>query len=470
MSSTFDIQGRNCVFQIKIGDIYQDVLCAKTFSFNRTYELKETTTTQSGFDKEFRPRKKSYTISFNGVVQVEADAGQPTIKTLFEYGEGFLPVNYRLIYEDNSSNVLVIQGAVYLSSSIFNANPINLLDGTVEMTGNGPIERFDVVPDLINMTVSVTGAAVAKARFILFDSSGNIKYDTAVLADTQSNAGWLIQGDSVTFQVQKGQYAYGISTDDVNSNTNTFDLDVSPAEHINFTDVDVSQNSLPTTFDFLTDKNAVFDIGPSLPPPGCVVPAIVGSPSLPNAQALSAYFASVPLTGSTPFSLSNVTKPGWMNIVISETSPGSGSYVVSLSGLPPMSAVGTGIAVSFDVSNACGTVSFSDTIDVTVPAGTPSHVDYSLNWTGSGAFGTLRIYVNGGLVVNKITEGVGSFDVNAGDVIEVQVAGPTAYTKSLVVTDDVSGIIFNGSGSGTQIFSWAAVLGHDYNIDADVTV
>src|ERR1044072_7658477 len=146
MSSTYDIQGRNCVFQIKVGDVYLDVLCAKTFSFNRTYELKETTTVLSGFDKEFRPRKKSYTISFNGVVQVLADGSKPTIKTLFDNAEGFLPFNYRLIYEDNSSNAMVIQGTVYVSSAIFNANPINLLDGTIEMTGNGPIEVLDVIP------------------------------------------------------------------------------------------------------------------------------------------------------------------------------------------------------------------------------------------------------------------------------------------------------------------------------------
>ncbi len=137
MSSVNDIQGRNCIFQMKIGDDYLDVLCAKTFSFNRVYELKETTTVASGFDKEYRPRKKSYTLSFNGVVQVVAEANKPTIKTLFDYGEGFLPVPYRIIYEDNTGNVLVVTGWAYVSSAIFNANPINLLDGTIELQVTG---------------------------------------------------------------------------------------------------------------------------------------------------------------------------------------------------------------------------------------------------------------------------------------------------------------------------------------------
>lgn len=459
----FDIQGRNCVFQLKIGDDYFTVVCAKSFTFNPITDMKETTTVGSGFWKEYRPRKLSYTITFNGMLQVDALATQEKIKTMFDYQIQFLPLVYRIIYTDNSNNVMNVNGTVYVASNLFDASPVNLVNGTTEMQGSGPIEVLDFIQDYITMSVSVTGQASAKIRFILFRSDGSIAYDTAVLPDTQANSGWLIQGDSITFNVQKGQYAWGVSTDDVQSNVNTFDLDVSPPEHLDFTEIDVNQNSLPTVFDFLTDKAAVFDIGPSLPPPGCVAPAIVGSPSLPDGQALEAYFSSVALTGSAPFNLTNVTKPGWMNISVNETSPGSGSYVVSLSGLPPMSAIGTGIAVSFDVNNACGTVSFSDTIDVVAPAVTPCTVDYSFDV----AVGTLRIYVNSVLIVNLSADGTGSIDVNPGDTVEAQVAGPLILTKSLIVMDSVDGELFNESGTDTQIFSWTATSGHNYDVTAE---
>lgn len=465
----FDIQGKNCVFQVKIGDDYLTVVCAKSFTFNPVTDMKETTTVGSGFWKEYRPRKLSYTITFNGMVQVASLVTQEKIKTLFDYQIQFLPLVYRMVYTDNSSNVMNVNGTVYITSNLFDASPVNLVNGTTEMQGTGGVEVLDFIQDYITMTVSVTGLAQAKTRFILYRADGSLAYDTSVLPETLANSGWLLQGESVSFNVQKGQYAYGISTDEVYSNTNTFDLDVAPPEHVNFTDADVSQNSLPATFDFLTNKTAVFDIGPSLPPPGCVAVAFVGTPSLPDAHALSAYFYSIPLTGSAPFNITNVTKPGWMSIIILETAPGSGSYIVSFSGLPSVQSVDTDVPVSFDVNNACGSVPFSDTMDVTVPFGTASHVIWSLNWTGTGAIGTLRVYVNGALVVNRITEGTNSFDVNAGDVIEAQVAGPSAYTKSLIVDDDIDGEIFNDSGTGTQIFSWTAELGHDYNINADVT-
>lgn len=466
----YDIQGKNCLFQLKIGDEYLTVVCAKSFTFNPVTDMKETTTVGSGFWKEFRPRKLSYTITFNGMLQVISLITQEKIKTMFDYQIQFLPLVYRMLYYDNSGNVMNVNGTVYVTSNLFDASPVNLVNGTTEMQGTGAIEIFDFIQDFISMTVSVTGEADAKTRFILYKADGSVAYDTSILPELLPYGGWLLQGGSVTFDVQKGQYAWGISTDEVESDVNAFDLDITPAAHVDFTEADVDQNSLPTTYDFLTNKTAVFDIGPELPPPGCVPVAFVGTPSLPDAHALSPYTYSFSLTGSTPFSLSNVTKPSWMNISIHESTPGSGVYVVGFGGLPTIGSVGTGITVSFDVTNACGTESLSDTINVTAPLGTPSHIDYSLNFTGGGVHGTLRIYVNSVQTVLTFVEGSGSLDVNAGDIVEAQLTGSTTYTKQLQVDDSISGNLYNNTGTGPQSFTWTAVLGHDYTILADVTL
>jgi hypothetical protein len=459
MSSANDIQGRNCLFQMKIDDVYHDVLCAKTFSFNRQYELKETTTVQSGFDKEYRPRKKSYTISFNGVVQVKDTVNNnPTIKTLFDYGEGFLPVPYRLIYEDNSGNVMVINGSAYVTSAIFNANPINLLDGTTELTGNGPFEILDYIPAFINVTVQVTGVADAKCRFILYKADGTIMYDTSTLLALLPTGGWLVQGQSVVMVVQKGQYAWGVSTSNVQSLTNTFDLDIAPPVHIAFGQTDLNQNSLPTVYDFLTDKTATFDIGATAPPPACVAPAIVGSPSLPDGTALSSYSYSFNVTGSTPFNITNVTKPSWMNISVS-------GNTVSINGLIGTGDTGTNIPVSFDINNACGSVTFSDTFDVNLP-GTPL-VDIDWSFTRGGIpFGTLRIFVNAALVIDANTTTSGSFSVNVGDVVEAQVIGLS--NKTLTVQNSTT-TIYNHSGTGVEDYSFTAASGENYTITASTT-
>jgi hypothetical protein len=458
MSSEFDIQGRNCLFQMKVDNDYIDVLCAKTFSFNRQYELKETTTVQSGFDKEYRPRKKSYTLSFNGVVQVKSANNEPTIKSLFDYGEQFLPVSYRLIYEDNTSNVMVINGQAYLSSAIFNANPINLLNGTTELTGNGPIEILDYIPAYINVTVSVTGTANAKTRFILYKLDGTVAYDTSTLLALLPTSGWLVQGQSVVMVIQAGQYAYGVSTTDVQSLTNTFDLDTTPAVHIAFGQTDLNQNSLPTLYDFLTDKNAVFDIGATAPPPSCVAPAIVGSPSLPDGTALSSYTYSFDVTGSTPFNITNVTKPSWMNISVS-------GNTISISGLIGTGDTGNNIPVSFDINNACGSVTFSDTFDVNLPGTPPVDIDWSFT-RGGIPFGTLRIFVNAALVIDTNTTTSGSFSVNVGDVVEAQVIGLSS--KTLIVQDSTT-TLYNHSGTGVEDYSFTAASGENYTITASTT-
>jgi len=91
---------------------------------------------------------------------------------------------------------------------------------------------------------------------------------------------------------------------------------------------------------------------------GCTDVTIDDAP-LPDAQQDSAYNFSLSLNGTAPFVLANVVKPSWMTISIV-----AGNVVFG--GTPTSGDLGTGITVSFDVTNCTtGTDSFSDTIDVT---------------------------------------------------------------------------------------------------------
>ncbi len=454
----FDIQGKNCLFQLKIGDDYLTVVCAKSFTFNPVTDMKETTTVGSGFWKEFRPRKLSYTITFNGMLQVQSLVTQEKIKTFFDYQVQFLPLPYRMIYTDNSGNVMNVNGTVYVTSNLFDASPANLVNGTVEMQGNGGVEVLDYVPDFINVTVSVTGTADAKTRFILYKADGTVAYDTSTLLALLPTSGWLVQGESVILVVQKGQYAYGVSTSNVLSLTNTFDLNTTPAVHIAFGSADLNQNSLPTLYDFQTDKTAVFDIGATAPPPTCVAPAIVGSPSLPDGTALSSYSYSFNVTGSTPFNITNVTKPSWMAINVS-------GNTILISGLIGTGDTGTNIPVSFDINNACGSVTFSDTFDVDLPGSPVCDIDWSFV-RGGVPFGTLRIFVNAALVIDVNTTTSGSFSVNVGDAVEAQVIGLSS--KTLMVEDSTT-TLYNNTSTGVETFSFTATTGEDYTITASTT-
>lgn len=89
----------------------------------------------------------------------------------------------------------------------------------------------------------------------------------------------------------------------------------------------------------------------------CVAPT-VPSFTLPDASVGSAYNKTVSLTGSTPFTLSALVKPDWMNITVSEST-------LTFSGTPGSGDDGTGITVSFTISNECGSDNGSATINVT---------------------------------------------------------------------------------------------------------
>lgn len=456
----FDIQGKDCVFQLKIGDDYKTVVCAKSFTFNPVTDMKETTTVGSGFWKEFRPRKLSYTITFNGMFQIHSSGTQEMIKTMFDYQIGFLPMNYRLIYTDASANVMIVNGTVYVISTLLDASPVNLVNGTVELQGNGPIEVLDQLPIPINIHIVSTGdpSIAAFIQFRLYNSNGDIVFDSGQLP--AASGGNLSHPVDVVGTVQSGSYYYTwqVTADSVG---NTFDLDAPPTATTGFANGTSNDSTVNVQlYDFTADRTVTFALGVPTPPPACVAPAIPGSPALPDSLTYVPYSFSFPITGSAPFNITNVTKPSWMSIVIDETSPGSGSYQVQITGTPD--TTGTDIDVSFDINNACGTISFADTIDIT---DNPDVVTITYSFDTSVIFSIFRIFVNGSPAITPLTaDGSGSINVNPGDVVQVQcVAAGTS--KHTTVVDSVSGTIYNNTTSATtQSFTFTTTIGHDYTI------
>lgn len=86
-------------------------------------------------------------------------------------------------------------------------------------------------------------------------------------------------------------------------------------------------------------------------------PVVIPDFTLADANQYEAYSQTITLGGSAPFVLSNVVKPAWMTVSV------DGS-IVSFTGTPVIGQEGTGIAVSFDVANDCGSGSADTTINV----------------------------------------------------------------------------------------------------------
>lgn len=154
----------------------------------------------------------------------------------------------------------------------------------------------------------------------------------------------------------------------------------------------------------------------------CTAVAIVGTPDLPNAYTGIAYEYDITLSGTAPFSVGSFSGPAWMSASITDN-------ILKLTGTPATGDVGTAISVAVTITNACGSVDFSDTLNVIqsgVRFGSPSggsgdalNYTETANITGGVAGATLTIkcttYINsngGTLKINTMLVSGTSFTFN----------------------------------------------------------
>lgn len=456
----FDIQGNNCVFQLKVDDVYKTVVCAKSFTFNPITDMKETTTVGSGFWKEFRPRKLSYTITFNGMLQVESLNTQERIKTMFDYQIGFLPLPYRIIYTDNSSNVMVVEGWVYVTSTLLDASPVNLVNGTIELQGNGMPTISDVIPDLANIHIVSLGdnSINAQFQFKLMDSTGAIVFDSGQLPG--ASGGNLTHPVDITGTVQKGTY-FIFWQALAQSIGNAFQLDAPPTKSEIFNSALVNESTYGIQdFDFTANRTVTFTLGVSNPPPSCVAPS-VSFASVPDGLNGNSWTGTITVAGSQPFNLTNITKPSWMSISVNNDT-------ITMTGT---AQTGSGQTISFDINNACGSVSYSTTIDI---LSNPGLITVNYNYTepgsGLGAGCSFVVYKNSAEIASLSITGSSSFSGHTFDAIEARVFGPAFANKEIHVIDSIDGEIASDITLGaiaTVMFTLTA--GHVYTINATAT-
>jgi hypothetical protein len=377
---------------------------------------------------------------------------------MFDYQVGFLPLPYRLIYTDASSNVMVVDGWVYVTSTLLDASPVNLVNGTVELQGNGAIVVSDVIPDLIDINIVSLGdiSILAQFQFKLFDANGAVVFDSGQLPG--ASGGNLTHPVNITGQVQKGMYsifwqAYAQSVG------NAFQLDAPPTKTELFNDLLINESTFGIQeYDFTANRLVSFTLGVPAPPPVCVAPGFTSGLNNPTATVSTYWIGTVVLSGSQPFSISNVTKPSWMSMALV-------GNVVTFEGNPD---AGIDQIISFDVSNACGSNSYSDNIDVSAnPDGITVEFNYTVDGTVPALSCNARLYINATLFTNFLTTNSATFIVNPGDVIEVQVAGSVLAIKHIDVQDTIAGEIHNQTATSiTLTYTFATTIGHDYTINA----
>jgi hypothetical protein len=265
---------------------------------------------------------------------------------------------------------------------------------------------------------------------------------------------------NVTGQVQSGSYSFlwQVTTDGIG---NQFDLDAPPTKTTNFNNGTINENSFGIQqYDFTADRNVTFAFGINNPPPTCVAPAIASS-NVPNGTEIVPWSGSITLSGSQPFTLSNITKPSWMSISIS-------GNIVTLQGVSP--DAGLLQEISFDATNACGTVSFSDTFNIN-PNPDVVNVNWNFSETASNTGSTFIIFKNSVQILTQGGSGSGTVTGGVGDTFEARIIGPSIVVeKEIHVLNNSSAEIASAGPSLTTsisaTFGPVNMLAQPYQINA----
>lgn len=455
------IQSNKCLFQVLVNDDYLTVMCLRSFNVGTSTTEKETTTPADGKYKDFDYKQLTFRASLDGVLYRET-----TGNTIFDFAQAqnnFLEINFRAVYEDEAGLYKVLKGQAIVMGTNIEASAGNLASGSVELLGKGMYTIEDTLPEFVNLRILIYNNPLAEAfvKFWLINADGEAVFQTDTLP--QASGSNLANPLDITVPVPKGTWYYWFQ---VTSNFvgNQFDLDAPPTKITAFNNGVFNEGSFPAQlYDFTADREVSFGIGVATPPPACVAPGITQGLDDPSATVGTPWQGQVILSGSQPFTLSNVVKPAWMNIAIV-------GNVITLSGNPE---AGINQPISFDFSNACGSVSpgYVDDIDVSAnPSAVLINYDFD-EGPGISANVFFRIYINAVLVVGVSADASSNLFAVPGDAIEIQMSGSINAGKHIDVQATVDGEIYNTTqapGVGINLIAnFTAVAGNDYQINAN---
>jgi hypothetical protein len=99
----------------------------------------------------------------------------------------------------------------------------------------------------------------------------------------------------------------------------------------------------------------------------------------------------------------------------------------------------------------------------------PPPTIFYLNWsfTRTAIFGTLKIYQNSGLQGFATSNKTGSFVINSGDAIEIDISGTFGKPKRIQITNDIDGVIYDNTTTlVTNTHTITILANRNYNIIA----
>lgn len=459
------VQANKCVIQARIFGEFTTVLCAKRISVDVTTGIQEITNEVDGFFKSFDYKDLEYTITLESVHLMQ-DGSTPVAFDFLDRQLQFLETDIRIIFRGQNSGLKVFTGNVIVNRGNSEMAANELAGSTIELLGSGAYTLEDILPETVDLRILITGDPTEGFLiFKLLNDDGEAIFQTDILP--QASGGNLANPLDLTVPVPKGNWYYWFQ---FNSNAigNTFDLNAPPVKHTDFNNGVFNETSYPSQlYDFTANRTLTVTVGVNDDPPVCVPVTSPSSPTFANATVGIPYSTSFAITGSAPFNFVNVTKPAWMTLAFFTPVPGGTTYVTA-SGTPDVA--GANIVVAADITNDCGSTSFSSLLTVISNSNQiPINYDFT-RVPNLFSVNSFRIYVNSILRVQLNQSGAGTEMVNPGDEIEVRVIGTSTMTAVLQVTDNIFGVIHFYNGPAPDTYSFTALnASHVYDIDSSLT-
>lgn len=133
------VQGRNVITELKVGDAWLPIFCAKTASLDAEQEEIETTSRNTAYDREFIPGMSNATISCSGITTLSNDEGTASIFYLYQVGVRRSILDIRMTFTDQDANVLQLLFSAFVRTLGITRDRISYSQSTVNFRITGAI-------------------------------------------------------------------------------------------------------------------------------------------------------------------------------------------------------------------------------------------------------------------------------------------------------------------------------------------
>jgi hypothetical protein len=129
------ILGKDVLFQVLVGEFYDNYACATSLSIDFTMETKPTKTVGDGVWKRSRGQSLSYQINLEGVTILYQDS--PNAFTMIDYFKNMVDVTYRIIYTNNDDETRYIEGIALPTNVNLTSGSEGHATDSITLEGNG---------------------------------------------------------------------------------------------------------------------------------------------------------------------------------------------------------------------------------------------------------------------------------------------------------------------------------------------